>query len=211
MNQEDVNQVYKRAGLTHQLGVGKRPALLIVDMQVGFTQLEKSKIAGDFGSQIEIINKLISVARAKEAPIIFTAIAYEEEEQADGGLWVNKIPALHSLVLGSELAEIDSRLLSDHADLIVYKKFASAFFGTDLNSILSAKGIDTLIVTGCTTSGCIRATVVDAISYGFRPMVPVEAIGDRAQEPHEANISDINAKYGDVVATDAALDYLSNL
>jgi maleamate amidohydrolase len=74
-----------------------------------------------------------------------------------------------------------------------------------------AKGIDTLIVTGCTTSGCIRATVVDAISYGFRPIVPLEAIGDRAQEPHEANISDINAKYGDVVTTDAALDYLSNL
>ena len=211
MNQEDVNSVYKRAGLTHQLGFGKRPALLIVDMQVGFTQPEKSEIAGNFSSQIEIINKFISVARSKETQVIFTAIAYEEEGQADGGLWVNKIPTLHSLLLGSELAEIDSRLLSDHEDLIIYKNFASAFFGTDLNSVLSAKGIDTLIVTGCTTSGCIRATVVDAISYGFRPIIPLEAVGDRAQEPHEANISDINAKYGDVVATDAALDYLSNL
>jgi maleamate amidohydrolase len=211
MNEEDIDGVYKRAGLTHQLGFGQRPALLIVDMQIGFTEPAKSKIAGDFGSQIEIINKLISVARGKETPVIFTAIAYEAEKQADGGLWVNKIPALHSLVRGSELVEIDSRLRSDHEDLIIYKNFASAFFGTGLYSILLAKGIDTLIVTGCTTSGCIRATVVDAISYGFHPIIPLEAIGDRAQKPHEAGIYDINAKYGDVVAIDVALDYLRNL
>lgn len=211
MKQEDINTVYQRAGLTHQLGFGQRPALLIVDMQVGFTQPEKSEIAGNFGSQIEIINKLISVARAKKTPIIFTAIAYESEKQADGGLWVDKIPTLRSLVRGSELVGIDSRLKSDHEDLIIFKNFASAFFGTGLSSKLLAKGIDTLIVTGCTTSGCIRATVVDAISYGFRPIIPLEAIGDRAQTPHEASIYDINAKYGDVVTIDVALDYLRNL
>ena len=123
MKEEDIDGVYQRAGLTHQLGFGQRPALMIVDMQIGFTEPEKSKIAGDFGSQIEVINKLISVARGKETPVIFTAIAYEAEKQADGGLWVNKIPALHSLVRGSELVEIDSRLRSDHEDLIIYKKF----------------------------------------------------------------------------------------
>ena len=128
MNQEDINTVYKRAGVTHQLGFGQRPALLIVDMQVGFTQPEKSKIAGNFGSQIEIINKLISVARAKKTPIIFTAIAYESENQADGGLWVDKIPTLRSLVRGSELVGIDSWLKSYHEDLIIFKNFASTFF-----------------------------------------------------------------------------------
>ncbi len=211
MDQEDINAVYKRAGLTHQLGFGLRPALLIVDMQIGFTDPEKSAIAGNFGSQIETINKLISVARAKETPVIFAAIAYEPEKQADGGLWIKKIPTLRRLVRGSEFVEIDPRLKSDPEDLIIYKNFPSAFFGTSLYSILSAKGIDTLIITGCTTSGCIRATVVDAISYGFRPIIPLEAIGDRAQKPHEANIFDINAKYGDVVVIDVALNYFRNL
>jgi len=211
MNQEDINAVYKRAGLTHQLGFGQCPALLAVDMQIGFTDPEKSEIAGNFESQIETINKLISAARAKETPVIFTAIAYEPEKQADGGLWISKIPTLRRIVRGSELVEIDPRLKSDPEDLIIYKNFASAFFGTTLYSILSAKGIDTLIITGCTTSGCIRATVVDAISYGFRPIIPLEAIGDRAHKPHEANIFDMNAKYGDVVGVDVALNYFRNL
>ncbi len=211
MEKENVNTVYKHAGLTHQLGFGQRPAVLIVDMQIGFTQPEKSKIAANFDSQIESINKLIGVARLKETPVIFTAIAYDGESQTDGGLWVKKIPTLLSLVQGCELTKIDPRLLTDDRDLKIYKKFASAFFATELYSVLSLQRIDTLIVTGCTTSGCIRATVIDAISYGFHPIIPLEATGDRAQAPHQANISDINAKYGDVVGLDVTLDYLRDL
>lgn len=211
MTQDQTNALYKRAGLANQLGFGLRPALLIVDMQIAFTDPEKFALAGNFGSQIETINKLILAARLKEVPIIFTAIAYEHENQIDGGLWLEKIPALRRLIQGSELVKLDPRLASDPQDLIIYKNYASSFFGTNLDSILSSKGIDTLIITGCTTSGCIRATAVDSVSYGFRPIIPLEAVGDRTCEPHEANIFDINAKYGDVVAADVAFNYLATL
>jgi nicotinamidase-related amidase len=97
------------------------------------------------------------------------------------------------------------------SDLVLVKKHASAFFGTHLAPMLTAKGIDTVVVTGCTTSGCVRATIVDALGYGFRPIVPLEAVGDRADEPHEASLFDIDAKYGDVVSVDEVLEYLRRL
>jgi maleamate amidohydrolase len=112
------------------------------------------------------------------------------------------------LISGSELIELDPRLLRAPEDLVIVKQYASAFFGTHLASTLTAKRIDTLIVTGCTTSGCVRASVVDALSHGFRPIVPVESVGDRAQEPHEANLFDIDSKYGDVVPLSEAVAYL---
>lgn len=211
MNLEDFKRIYRRAGLTNNLGFGHFPALLVIDMQIGFTDTNKSSLAGNFDGLIRPINRLISAARAKETPVIFTAIAYEPENQADGGLWVEKVPTLRCIVRGSELAEIDPRLDRGPEDLLVYKNYASAFFGTPLSSFLSEKGIDTLIIIGCTTSGCIRATVVDAISHGFRPIIPLEAVGDRAMEPHEANIRDIQAKYGDVVTMDAVLEYYETL
>lgn len=211
MLQEQTNALYKQAGLANQLGFGLRPALLVVDMQIAFSDPEKSALAANLGEQIKTINKLILAARPKDVAIIYTATAYEAGDQAEGGLWLEKIPALRRLIQGSELVKLDPRLHIGPQDLIIYKKYASSFFGTSLDSILSSKGIDTLIITGCTTSGCIRACAIDAISYGFRPIIPLEAVGDRAREPHEANIFDINAKYGDVVAADVALNYLATL
>ena len=211
MNQDATDALYRRAGLGHKLGFGDCPALLIVDMQVGFTDPAKSSLAGDFNDQIGAIGKLISSARASKIPVIFTVIAYESVGQVDGSLWLKKIPALRSFVSGSELVKLDPRLEADPGDLIIYKRFASAFFGTDLNSTLSGLAVDTLVIAGCTTSGCIRATVVDAISYGFRPIVPLEAIGDRAANPHQANVFDIDAKYGDVVAVDLVHGYFRQL
>ena len=211
MNQDATDALYRRAGLGHKLGFGDCPALLIVDMQVGFTDPAKSSLAGDFNDQIGAIGKLISSARASKIPVIFTVIAYESVGQVDGSLRLKKIPALRSFVSGSELVKLDPRLEADPGDLIIYKKFASAFFGTDLNSTLSGLAVDTLVIAGCTTSGCIRATVVDAISYGFRPIVPLEAIGDRAANPHQANVFDIDAKYGDVVAVDLVHGYFRQL
>lgn len=209
MIQDQTNALYKQAGLANLLGFGLRPALLVVDMQIAFTDPEKSALACNFGDQIKTINKLIMAARSKDIAIIFAATAYQAHDQADGGLWIEKIPALRRLVQGSELVKLDPRLDTGPQDLMIYKKYASSFFGTSLDSILSSKGIDTLIVTGCTTSGCIRACAIDAISYGFRPIIPLEAVGDRAREPHEANSFDINAKYGDVVAADVVLGYLA--
>jgi nicotinamidase-related amidase len=107
--------------------------------------------------------------------------------------------------------ELDPRLNRQPEELVIVKKYASGFFGTYLASTLTMKTVDTLIVTGCTTSGCVRATVMDALAHGFRPIVPLEAVGDRAQAPHEANLFDIGSKYGDVVSVSEVLEYLENL
>lgn len=210
MATEATKNIYERAMLGHRLGYGKRPALLVVDMQVGFTQPEKCPLAGNLDSQVAAINELIRAARPKGVPIIFTAIAYEPNSQNDAGLWPEKAPSLRTLKIGSELVELDSRLDNRPEDIRILKQYASAFFATHLASTLTSRGIDTLIITGCTTSGCIRATAIDAISYGFRPIVPIDAVGDRAQEPHESNLFDISSKYGDVVPLEEVLSYLQN-
>ncbi len=115
------------------------------------------------------------------------------------------------LKLGTPAVEVDPRLERRATEPVLLKQFASAFFGTALASLLAAQNCDTLIVTGCTTSGCVRASVVDALQYGFRPIVPREAVGDRADGPHQANLFDIQAKYGDVLALDEVVQYLQAL
>jgi maleamate amidohydrolase len=205
---EDKRVIYQRSGLGQRVGYGKHPALLVIDMQLGFTAPERSPLAGNLDSQIAAINRLIPAARMSGTPIVFTVVGYDPKIPGDGGLWPEKAPTLLELKLGSELVELDRRLHRAPEDLLLIKKYASAFLGTPLASTLVARGIDTVVVTGCTTSGCVRATVVDALSYGFRPIVPEDAVGDRAQEPHIANLFDIDSKYGDVVPLSDALAYL---
>lgn len=209
--QEDKHAIYERAQLGHKLGYGKRPAIVVIDFQIGFTKPELSPLAGNLDAEVAATNRLLAVARKKNIPIIFTVVGYDPHRQDDAGLWPEKVPSLRLLTLGSDLVELDPRLDQKPEDLVIVKKYASGFFGTYLGSTLTMKGVDTLIVTGCTTSGCVRATVMDALNHGFRPIVPLEAIGDRAQEPHQANVFDIGAKYGDVVPIDEALEYLENL
>jgi len=208
VTQEDKHEVYRRAGLTHRLGFGQTPALVVVDMQIGFTEPELSPLAGNLDQEIIVINRLIAVARLHAIPIIFTVIEFEPIDQADGGLWVQKMPTLRQLNRGSQCVEIDPRLQRQADDLVLTKQYASAFFGTPLAPMLTALGIDTLLITGCTTSGCVRATVIDAISHGFRPIIPLEAVGDRAQEPHDANLFDMGSKYGDVLPVEDVIRYL---
>lgn len=208
---EDILEIYDRAGLRNRMGFGHKPALLIVDLQVGFTNQEKSPLAGNLDNQIEAANRLIECARRRQVPIIFTVIAYEDENFRDGGLWILKAPTLKMLKKGSGLDELDPRLKTSPEDMIIVKKFASAFFGTSLFSTLNFLDVDTLIIIGCTTSGCIRATVVDGLQYGFRVIVPMEAVGDRAFGPHEAALFDIDSKYGDVLHIEDVLNYLKNL
>lgn len=210
MATEATKTIYERAMLGHRLGFGRRPALLVVDMQVGFTQPEKCPLAGELSGQVTAINQLIGEARTKRVRIIFTAVGYESDSQDDAGIWPEKIPSLRLLKIGTELVNLDPRLNQRPEDVLIIKRYASCFFGTHLSSILTSRGIDTLIVTGCTTSGCIRATTIDAISHGFRPIVPIEAVGDRAQEPHENNLFDISSKYGDVVPLNEVLAYLKD-
>ncbi len=211
MAQESKFEVYRRSGLGHRIGFGKRPALLIVDMQIGFTMPERSPLAANLEGQMAAIGRLLGPMRAKGWPAIFTVVAYEASHQLDAGLWTVKAPTMRHLKLGSELVELDPCLARRPEDFLIYKRYASAFFGTHLASTLTAMAIDTLIVTGCTTSGCVRASVTDAFSYGFRPIVPVEAVGDRAREPHEANLFDIDSKYGDVLPIDEVLTYIAGL
>ena len=208
---EDKHAIYERAQLGHTLGFGKKPAVIVVDFQLGFTAPEQSPLAGNLDAEVKATNALIAAARNKSVPIIFTVVGYDPHRQDDAGLWPEKAPSLRLLKLGSDLVELDPRLKREPGDLVIVKKYASGFFGTYLASTLTMHTVDTAIVTGCTTSGCVRATVMDALAHGFRPIVPLECVGDRAQEPHEANLFDIGSKYGDVLPLQEVLEYLEGL
>ena len=208
---EDKNAIYEHAQLGHKLGFGKKPALIVVDFQLGFTVPEQSPLAGNLDAEVAATNELIAAARKKDLPVIFTVVGYDPHRQDDAGLWPEKAPSLRMLTIGSDLVKLDPRLNQEPGDLVITKKYASGFFGTYLASTLTMQSVDTAIVTGCTTSGCVRATVMDALANGFRPIVPIECVGDRAQEPHQANLFDIGAKYGDVMPLQEVLEYLEQL
>ena len=142
--------------------------------------------------------------------MIFTTIGFEPSLK-DGGLWLQKVPALGDLQIGGRWVEIDPRLEPRDDETIVLKKGASGFFGTNLASILVSQGVDSVILCGATTSGCIRATAIDLLQYGYPTLVPRECVADRAQAPHEANLFDIHAKYADVVPLEDALAYVASV
>lgn len=200
---------YKRKGFAERSGYGKKPALLIVDFINGFTD-PSSPLGGDFSSQLEVTNQLLPVFRLNRLPVVYTTISYEPDFR-DAGLFIKKVPSLAVLVKGSPLCEVDRRIQPQSTDKIVNKKYASSFFGTDLDGYLKGLGVDTIIMTGCTTSGCIRASAIDSLQYGFHTVVVREGVGDRAEGPHEANLFDIDAKYGDVVSLTETLQYLQSV
>jgi maleamate amidohydrolase len=209
MSDEQARQVYERSGLGHEVVRGRRPAVLVVDFSCGFTDPDCA-LGSDLTEPVEATRSLLDRARAKGLPVIFTTIGYDESGK-DGGLWLQKVPTLGDLQVGGRWVEIDSRLHARPDEPVVLKKAASAFFGTNLASILITQGVDTVILCGATTSGCVRATAVDLLQYGFPTLVPRECVGDRAQAPHEANLFDIQAKYADVVSLEAALDYVESV
>ncbi len=143
-----------------------------------------------------------------EVPVIFTTVAYEESDKVTAAAFIDKVLAFLTFEAESRWAEIGPRIAPRSTEPVLNKLFASAFYGTGLPSALVAAGVDTLIVTGASTSGCVRATVVDALQYGYRPIVPREAVGDRNPEAHRANLYDIDAKYGDVVPVEKVSDRL---
>jgi maleamate amidohydrolase len=200
---------FREKGFGRRVGFGRRPAILAVDFITGFTDL-RSPLAGQLESQLEATGALLEPARAAGIPVIFSTVAYDPELQ-EAGLWIRKIPSNSWLVEGSEWVEIDKRLNQRPGETTLVKKYASCFFGTDLAARLIARRVDTLLIAGCTTSGCVRATAVDACSYGFHTIVVEEAVGDRAALPHAASLFDIDAKYGDVVSLEEAVGYLRTL
>jgi maleamate amidohydrolase len=205
----DTREIYERARLGQSITLGARPAVLVVDFSRGFTDPE-STMGSDLTREVEATNHLLGVARELELPIIFTTIGFEPNLK-DGSLWLEKAPGLGELVIGSKWVEIDPRLGRREDETVIVKKGASAFFGTNLTSILVSQGVDTVIMCGATTSGCVRATAIDLLQYGYPTLVPRECVGDRARDPHDANLVDIQAKYADVVAVEDALAYIESV
>jgi len=180
----------------------------VVDFIVGFTDLS-SPLAGEFGPELSSTLILLEAARAQGIPIYFTTTVYEAN-LVDAGVFIRKVPSLQTLTRGSRWVEVDPALRRLPSEPVIEKRYASAFFGTHLASTLTAAGIDTIIVTGCTTSGCVRATVVDGLQHGFRAIVPRQCVGDRAPAQHDANLVDIDGKYGDVMDLEAVLAHLTS-
>ena len=206
---DETREIYERARLGQSVTLGKRPAVLVVDFSRGFTDPECT-MGSDLTQEVEATNRLLATAREREIPIIFTTIGFEPNLK-DGSLWFEKAPGLGDLVVGGKWVEIDPRLERRDEETVILKKGASAFFGTNLPSILVSQGVDTVIMCGATTSGCIRATAIDLLQYGYPTLVPRECVGDRAQEPHEANLFDIQAKYADVVPVEEVLAYVESV
>jgi maleamate amidohydrolase len=209
MSDEQARDVYAKAGLGHAVGMGERPCVLVIDFSCGFTDPECA-LGSDLTAQVEATRRVLDVARAKGLPVVFTTIGFEPSLK-DGGLWLQKVPALGDLQIGGRWVEIDPRLDPREDETVLVKKGASGFFGTNLASVLVSQGVDSVILCGATTSGCVRATAIDLLQYGWPTMVPGECVGDRAQAPHDANLFDIQAKYADVVSVDDAIAYLEGV
>lgn len=195
----------------NRIGFGQRPALLVIDFMQGYTMPGAPLFAPGVVSAVEHAAVLLAAARSAEIPVIHTNIRYHPPHFADGGMWVQKAPVMKSMVEGNPQAAFCENVTPLPEELVISKQYASAFFGTALASLLHTQGIDTLLLAGCSTSGCIRASAVDAVQHGFRTIVVRECVGDRHPAPHEANLFDIDSKYGDVVSRQEALNYLATL
>lgn len=181
---------------SRSLPPAQRYALVLVDLSVGFTDPTKSPLASACPAVIEANRKLLEAFRLRGWPVIFTTVAYDEPSQAR--VFREKIPALNVLAVGSELVGIDPRLTPLDDEPVLVKHWPSAFFGTDLAQRLRDCGVDGVMVTGLTTSGCVRATALDALQHEFRVLLPEQAVGDRDAEAHRANLRDLQIKYADV-------------
>jgi len=205
---DDLNENYKGA-FDGSLGFGDKPALILVDLVRAYFDKDSPLYAGVEDALASAI-RIRDAARTAGVTVIYTNVVYKEDG-SDGGVFYRKVPALSAFVKGNPLGNWPEGLDPTDDELIISKQFASAFFGTSLTQNLNELGIDTLIITGVSTSGCIRATCIDAISSGFIPIVVSDACGDRHQAPHDANLFDMNAKYGDVVDEATVMSYLKGL
>lgn len=191
-------------------GFGGAPALLVVDMSLGFTD-PRSDLACDVERAIPAIQQLLEAARRSQVPVLYTTVAYTDAQHAAGGAFADKVPALATLRVGAPLVDIDPRVAPLPREPVISKLYASAFFATPLMSLFVGAAVDSVIITGASTSGCVRATAVDAVQHGLRVVVPREAVGDRDAGAHEQSLRDIDSRYGDVVALSDALHWVENV
>lgn len=196
----DELDIYKHQGFATPLGLGSAPAVLVVDFVHGFTDPDHFG-GGNIGEAITRTVELLAFARAKGWPVAHTRVVYADDG-SDGGPFAMKVPALLSLTEDSPLSQIVPALTPAPGETVFRKKHASAFFGTTLAAWLAQRRVDTVLVAGCTTSGCVRASVIDASAHGMRPVVITDCVGDRALGPHEANLFDMGQKYADLMSLD---------
>jgi maleamate amidohydrolase len=204
---QDDETFFNERGFGLKIGFGGRAALIVIDMIKAFTD-PSMMLGADLGAQIVAIQPLLTAAHERAIPVLFSTVIYNDIDFRDAGIWALKQKGVITLKSGSEGVNVDPRLDFRPTDSLLMKKYASCFFGTDLVPRLMSQRVDTLIITGCTTSGCVRATAVDALQNGFRPMVVREAVGDRSVSAHEQSLFDLNAKYADIVSVDETLNYL---
>lgn len=199
----------KFEGFGFKIGMGEKPAIVVVDFINAFTD-PNSPLGADFTSEVIATKQLIEIARQKKIPIFYTTVSYEKN-YIDAGNFIKKVPAMDVLIEQTPAVKIDERIArNEETEPLIVKKYASSFFGTSLHSMLAVLKVDTLIVVGATTSGCVRATVVDGLQYGYRVIVPEECVGDRSKTAHQANLYDINTKYGDVEPLAKVLEYIDS-
>lgn len=189
-----------------RLGLGAKPALIIVDATVGFTD-PASPLGSDSRAELAVIQRLLVAFRARGLPVVYTVNGYADAVEAS--VFRQKIPLLDLLVIGSKLCEIAPEIAPQPEDLVVRKGVPSAFFDSPLRQTLQDLGVDSVAVCGFTTSGCVRATAVDALQSNFKLVVVRDACGDRDRDAHEANLRDLGLKYGDVVSADLAVAMVS--
>ena len=180
------------------LGFGQRPALILVDFVRAYFDKDCDLFA-DVGAELASALRIRYAARAAGIPVVYSNVVYIEGG-ADGGVFFRKAPVLKNFISGNPMGEWAEGLQPADGELVISKQYPSSFFGTSLAADLNALDIDTLIITGVTTSGCIRATCIDTMSHGFVPIVVADACGDRHEAPHKANLFDMNAKYADVMS-----------
>ncbi|MCZ8279973.1 MAG: N-carbamoylsarcosine amidohydrolase [Acetobacteraceae bacterium] len=193
-----------------KVGFGRNPAVVVIDFTLAYTTPGSPFFAEGVVRAVADTVPLLEAARKAGIPVIHTKVMYHPSG-ADGGWFVRKVPALRKLVPGEPLAEIDPKVAPLDEEVVIVKQYPSPFFGTPLAPMLATLGVDTLILAGCSTSGCVRAGALDGVQHGYRVIVPRECVGDRHDGPHDANLFDINSKYGDVVARDEVIQYLANL
>jgi maleamate amidohydrolase len=204
----DLDADYAKAGFDGRLAFGARAALVVVDVCMAYLDKASPLYAGVEAALASNV-RLIAAARAADVPVIFTKVEYQAGG-VDGGMFYRKVPALAAFLKGSPLGAFPPEIVPRADELVVVKQYASAFFGTSLAATLRAIGVDTVLITGYSTSGCVRASALDALQHGFAPFVIREACGDRDPRPHEANLFDLQAKYAEVISEVEAIRNLAS-
>ena len=201
---------YARAGFGGRLEPGARPALVVVDPARAYTEPRSPLYAG-VEREVAAMLELRELAARADIPIYLTRVLYDDGDGVLGGLFFRKVPALRCFVAGNPLADFVPGFEPRAGETVVTKHYPSAFAGTSLAASLTTRGVDTVLLAGLSTSGCIRATALDSLQHGFVPVVVRDAVGDRHPDPHESNLRDIAAQCGEVHSLDEVRDYLTTL